>query len=235
MSQTNEKKFYEAVEKGDDTIFFGVALDEFDRDEIDKGVWAKAISKAGGDEFKAKSIYLKMRAKNLFKYYDEKNHNRVFEINKKRREDEKPIIAKESQKEVSTAALLIAERNKIISKICGILTFLVFVFSYILVWSNGSLDEMSFIIILVGILLMSFSVFLFMNSNKIIKNLNDIDYIKTKLFSSFYISIPVTITIIIVGFLAPLLALLGIIILFSLLINLFKFIYHLNRYKKNSQ
>ena len=39
-------------------IFYGVALDEFENNEIRKGLYAKALAKADGNKEKADGIYL---------------------------------------------------------------------------------------------------------------------------------------------------------------------------------
>ena len=46
-------------------IFYGVALDEFENNEIRKGLYAKALSKADGDKEKADGIYLKLRVQSI--------------------------------------------------------------------------------------------------------------------------------------------------------------------------
>ena len=46
-------------------ILYGVALEEVENDEIRKGLYAKALSKADGDKEKADGIYLKLRVQSI--------------------------------------------------------------------------------------------------------------------------------------------------------------------------
>ena len=46
-------------------VFFGVALDEVENNEIRKGLYAKALAKADGNKEKADGIYLKLRVQSI--------------------------------------------------------------------------------------------------------------------------------------------------------------------------
>ena len=46
-------------------ILYGVALEEVENNEIRKGLYSKAISKADGDKEKADGIYLKLRVQSI--------------------------------------------------------------------------------------------------------------------------------------------------------------------------
>ena len=51
----------------DDTPLFLQAYTEIQENNIDPGLWAKALVKANGDERKRKALYIKMRVKQLKK------------------------------------------------------------------------------------------------------------------------------------------------------------------------
>lgn len=45
----------------DDEFFYGIVAEELEQDNIQKGLWLKAMSKTDMDETKAKALYIKMR------------------------------------------------------------------------------------------------------------------------------------------------------------------------------
>ena len=63
-SRRYEEKLYE------------VALEEFENDEIRKGLYAKALSKADGDKEKADGIYLKLRVQSIIDDVESEQINR---------------------------------------------------------------------------------------------------------------------------------------------------------------
>ena len=63
-SRRYEEKLYE------------VALEEFENDEIRKGLYAKALSKADGDKEKADGIYLKLRVQSIMDDIESEQINR---------------------------------------------------------------------------------------------------------------------------------------------------------------
>jgi hypothetical protein len=56
-----------AFEQQQKESFFATALEELDKQNLDKSIWAQALMLAKGDEAKAKSFYIKLRAKKLGK------------------------------------------------------------------------------------------------------------------------------------------------------------------------
>ena len=52
------------LRKADET-FYQKALEELESNSINKGVYAKALADSAGDEAKARSLYIKYRAKSL--------------------------------------------------------------------------------------------------------------------------------------------------------------------------
>ena len=57
-------------------IFYGVALDEVENNEIRKGLYAKALAKADGNKEKADGIYLKLRVQSIMDDIESERINR---------------------------------------------------------------------------------------------------------------------------------------------------------------
>ena len=53
------------ITRSDSDVFFQKAMEELEEDRADKALWAKIFAQTGGDENKAKALYIKMRAEEL--------------------------------------------------------------------------------------------------------------------------------------------------------------------------
>ncbi len=53
------------VTRSDSDVFFQKSMEELEEDRVDKALWASIFSQTGGDENKAKALYIKTRAKEL--------------------------------------------------------------------------------------------------------------------------------------------------------------------------
>lgn len=48
-----------------DAEYYGIAEEEILNNNVDKGIWAQALVKSGGNEEKRKIVYIKLRAKKI--------------------------------------------------------------------------------------------------------------------------------------------------------------------------
>jgi hypothetical protein len=95
-----------------DEIVYSIVVDEIQRKEISKGLWAKAFSKSEGNEQKAKAIYIQLRADvikaELPELIARAKHKEKFEVLEKKRQNHLDSI---NQIEKSIAENLAKEKK----------------------------------------------------------------------------------------------------------------------------
>ena len=96
-------------------VFFGVALDEVENNEIRKGLYAKALAKVDGNKEKADGIYLKLRVQSIMDdiesdRIDTRENERAFKAYQKLKELESITINEE--KETQTEKLNKARKKE---------------------------------------------------------------------------------------------------------------------------
>lgn len=65
MSFWNRAQASVAISRKAEELLYERALDEFDSGEIRRGLWAQALSEAGGNEARAKGVYLRLRVRSM--------------------------------------------------------------------------------------------------------------------------------------------------------------------------
>ena len=61
------KKLKEYIDDSDNADLYAIAEEEYDREEVDKGLWSQALVKAKGDDNLRKVEYIKLRVRQLKK------------------------------------------------------------------------------------------------------------------------------------------------------------------------
>ncbi len=61
------KKLKEYIDDSDNADLYAIAEEEYDREEMDKGLWSQALVKAKGDDNLRKVEYIKLRVRQLKK------------------------------------------------------------------------------------------------------------------------------------------------------------------------
>ncbi|MDY0398043.1 MAG: hypothetical protein RBR03_05235 [Desulfuromonas thiophila] len=98
------------------------ALNEFESTERKKGIWAKGFSDYNGDEIKAKSYYLKIRAKQLIDSQNELIQEIKQQENRKREEEEEELRIETNKKVIGVKKIRNREYTEYDNGSCEIVT-----------------------------------------------------------------------------------------------------------------
>ncbi|MCB9820599.1 hypothetical protein H6790_01495 [Candidatus Nomurabacteria bacterium] len=205
----------------EDENLYEIALEEIEQDKKIKGIWAKAVSMSDGYDKKTESKYIELRVNSL------KN-----EI--KNRERAKPT--NDEIKDLSYN-ILVESVSKLLGRIrwtsffVGIGGLLSSFVGFIFLQEFG-IDESALILLGIGVILITLSIFLYVNFKKIFNKSDDFDFVKNKITVVSVVAILVSVVMTISGVFMPVIGLCGLLILFNIVINLSKFHINYNKYKK---
>ncbi len=99
------------VNKDIDNIFFENALGELEAGNKNKGIWAKSLALAEGDEVKAKSKYIQLRAEDLYKV----------KVNSEEIQNKKTLKEKEESHELGNQEEFEKALDKALKAVAGVI------------------------------------------------------------------------------------------------------------------
>ncbi len=100
-----------------DNHFFAEVMDEMEKGHIDKGLNGKAIAMSSGDEAKAKSLYIEMRAKYLQEKFNYTVKEKRQQEEEKRQQEEEKVKTIEQQEQMRESILTYLYDNYFFDKI----------------------------------------------------------------------------------------------------------------------
>lgn len=209
---------------------YAVVVDEIERNEINKALWAKALADSDNDENKTRALYIKYRVQKL---KDEISDNQEAQRQQQRAHEQTQAKQQKDHRNVGTLTTTV---EKTVSTFHWLILLMVLIslatlfFGYIF-YDSG--DEYWIAWCIGGAAFLGLGLWLYVLTRQISKT-TDFNLIKRKLNVLFTVLIPFTFVAMAIGFLAPLIGLLAFIAFVSLSIRAIKFNLAFRYAKKNN-
>ncbi len=210
-SSKEQRKFEEKL--------YSKVVEEIENNEINKGLWAKALANSDYNDNKTRALYIKYRVQKLKDEISEeqetkKQQQRIREHTKAKKEkDDKNIdrLNAAVEKTVSTFNLLIL--------LLVLMSVIVLIFGYILYDSDNGYWVLW---CLASVFLLCMVFWLYLLGRKI-KSSDDLKWIKSRLNIVFSIFIPLTFAGMFIGLFSPIIGLVSFFAFFTLAVQAIKF------------
>lgn len=231
MNESLKSILESSSKRKEDVDLYEIALKEIEQEKTIKGVWAKAMSMSNGGDQKTKSKYLELRVR-LLRDEIRESEEESYRQSKEAMKPTPDEIKKNSHNELTNSSLKLLGRIRGASffiSFCGLISLALGIF---FVQESGINDGSDIIVLIIGIVLSTLGVFLFTNYRKMLKEIENFDFVKKNITTVSILSIIVSVVMMVTGVVAPIIGIVGAFFFLSIIINIVKFHFHYNKYKK---
>lgn len=183
---------------------------------IDQGIWTKALSESDGEKNRAESIYIKLRVNKL-------KDKSIQDYNSRKKE----VQEQQSDEDAIEVVQNVAFKNSYRFKYFSIALFLIGSISLFIAASTdpyGSAEDSGYFVLFLftGLIVVPLSIYTFYQSHKIEK-ITDVNILHKKIVRLFWIMIPTSLVVTLVGTLSVIIGLLAFMAFVSMSIDAFRF------------
>lgn len=211
----------------EEKLYLKVA-EEIEANNINKGLWTKALAESGNDTKKAEGLYIQFRVQKLKDEIEDQVENEEKEQNEQVKQKQKQVKNVQTLENLNASIEISINRFKTVSAFFILIGFIGLIFYYVVVPSfDGFYSWLAGFIFLI-----CFGSYTYYTSYKIQKT-DDFSEKKKKANILFIIAIPSSFLLLLLGFLNLILGLVMLVVFISLIINAVKFNLAYRYAKKN--